>query len=98
MDDLVFSEAHEHEAVVLVTAIGASHRVVAADLGDHQVGVEGVDEGGHGVRDAGEALLGRRQHGGQSVAAPPAVQAVVRHLVDDVFGAMDELALGVAGR
>ena len=82
--------------MVLVALLAAAHAVVAAHLHDHEVGIDGGEVVDHHVRDLVEPLLHRGEHRRQ-LGLPVAFDLVVRRLVDDVVGAVIELALRIAG-
>ena len=82
--------------MVLVALLAATDAVVAAHLDDHEVGIDGGEVVDHHVRHLVEALLHRGEHRRQ-LGLPVALDRVVRRLVDDVVGAVVELALRVAG-
>src|SRR5581483_5673767 len=97
LDDLAVAEAHEHDVVVPVPTRRALHLVVAAHLGDHEVGIGRREQFDHLVEDAGEAFLHGLEHGPHlGLPAPGRHLRVIRREVHDVVVDVGELAFLVA--
>ena len=82
--------------MVPVALLAPADTVVAPHLDDHEIGIDGGEVVDDHVRDLVEPLLHRGEHGRQ-LGLPVALDLVVRRLVDDVVGAVIQLAPRIAG-